>query len=88
MVTIHPSLTLILDLQEELCTQDAKLEIARCYSHIGTPIVHSHESSDETKPGNIARFIVSMGTKQYLYSKDEGAGNLFSKQVLIVFIRA
>lgn len=81
MVAIHPSLTLVLDLDESLATQETKLEIARCYSHIGTPIVRTHETPADENIANTARFIVSMGTKKYLHSEDEGADELWETSV-------
>lgn len=82
MTTIHPSLTLVLDLDERLGTQETKLEIARCYSYVGAPLVRKHAAPEDGGPGeNIARYIVSMGTKQYLHSADEGADELWGSSV-------
>lgn len=81
MTTIHPSLTLVLDLDESLGTQETKLEIARCYSHIGTPVVHTHACENGEEPRNVARFLVSVGTKKYLFSSDEGANELWEASV-------
>lgn len=80
MVTMHPSLTLVLDLDERLSTQETKLEIARCYSYVGNPLVRKHAAS-EGEPENIARFLVSAGTRKYLMSTDEGADDLWSETV-------
>lgn len=81
MVAIHPSLTLVLDLDEALGTQETKLEIARCYSYVGTPLVRTHPASPEGTPRNVARFIVSMGTKKYLLSSDDGADERWAESV-------
>ena len=81
MAAIHPSLTLVLDLDERLATQDTKLEIRRCYSHIGTPVVRTHKAAGDQPGGNVARFLVSVGTKKYLMSEDEGADALWEQAV-------
>ena len=87
MTIIHPSLTLVLDIDEQLFSQQLKLEIMRCYSHIGTPVIRTHArgfedaSNPEGAPDNRARFIVSMGTKRYLHSSDEGADELWETSV-------
>lgn len=81
MTTIHPSLTLVLDLDEQFNTQETKLEIMRCYAHIGTPVLRSHERAGDENPTNVARFLVSLGTKKYLMSEDEGADELWASSV-------
>lgn len=90
MVAIHPSLTLVFDLDERLGTQQTKLEIDRCYSYVTQPLVRTHkapetaegENEAEDVPGdNVARYIVSMGQKKYLKSSDEGADELWSTSV-------
>ena len=81
MVAIHPSLTLVLDLDERLATQETKLEIKRCYAHVGMPIVRTHRATGEEPGGNVARFLVSMGTKHYLASEEAGADELWEASV-------
>lgn len=81
MATVHPSLTLVLDVDEGLLSQELKLEIARCYAHIGSPVVRSHAAAQEGPAVNTARFIVSMGTARYLMSEDEGADARWAESV-------
>lgn len=84
MAMIRPSGTLVLDLDERIATTDTTLEIKRDYSHIGTPIIRTHapESEEEDAPQhNTMRLLVKLGTRSYLYSKDEGADELWDEVV-------
>lgn len=73
MAMIRPSLTLVLDLDERLATEQTILEIKRSYAHITTPVIRKHEPVDDGTPVNIARLLVNMGAYSYLSSEDEGA---------------
>lgn len=44
MALPRPSLTLILDLDERLDSEDTRLEIDRCYAHVGTTLVRTHKA--------------------------------------------
>lgn len=72
MAMIRPSLTLVLDLDERLASEDTILEIKRSYAHITTPVIRKHASVDD-EVVNTARLLVSMGAYSYLNSADEGA---------------
>ena len=39
----HPSMALTLDLDESIVDHELRLEIDRCYSYLGTPVVRTHE---------------------------------------------
>jgi len=41
MAQPRPSLTLILDLDERLDSEDVRLEIDRCYSYVGSTLVRT-----------------------------------------------
>lgn len=77
MAQPRPSLTLIIDLDERLASEDVRLEIDRCYAHVGSTLVRTHPAR-EGAPENIMRFLVKMGTRRYLHAADEGADELWS----------
>lgn len=82
MALIRPSMTLVLDLDERLATQDSIQEIKRCYTHIGTPVIRKHTPASDDEPMiNTARLLVKFGTRKYLYSADEGADELWNTVV-------
>lgn len=70
MAQPRPSLTLILDIDERLDSEELRLEISRCYAHVGSALVRTHPASEGT-PENIARFLVKMGGRPYLHAGDE-----------------
>lgn len=70
MAQPRPSLTLILDIDERLDSEELRLEISRCYAHVGSALVRTHPAS-EGAPENIARFLVKMGGRPYLHAGDE-----------------
>lgn len=63
MAQPRPSLTLILDLDERLDSEDVRLEIDRCYSYVGSTLVRTHPACDG-EPQNIMRFLVKLGTRR------------------------
>lgn len=46
MALLRPSLTLVLDLDERVATEQTILEINRSYAHIGTPVMRTHAPED------------------------------------------
>lgn len=76
MAQPRPSLTLILDIDERLDSEDVRLEIDRCYSYVGSTLVRTHVAGDG-EPENVMRFLVKLGTRQYLNADDEGADELW-----------
>lgn len=82
MALIRPSLTLVLDVDERLASEDTKLELNRCYTYICSPLVRDHAPENDDAPiSNVARAIVTFGNRDYLYSKDEGADELWNSVV-------
>lgn len=82
MALIRPSLTLVLDLDERLATEDTELELKRCYTYICAPLVRKHAPESEDAPvSNRARAIVNFGQRKYLHSADEGADALWDEIV-------
>lgn len=73
----HPSLLLILDVDERLDSKDLRLEVNRCFNFVGSTLVRTHEAA-EGDPENIARVKVRFGNNKYLSSADEGADELWS----------
>ncbi len=79
MAIIRPNMILILDIDEQFATKETKDEIKRNYTHIGSPIIRSHEHEDE--PQNNATIIVDFGTRDYLHSDVENADQLWDEVV-------
>lgn len=79
MALIRPNLILILDIDEEFATKATKDEIKRNYTHIGSPIIRSHEHEEE--PHNTATMIVDLAPREYLHSNVEGADQLWDEVV-------
>lgn len=73
----HPSLLLILDVDERLDSKDLRLEVNRCFNFVGSTLVRTHEAA-EGDPENIARVKIKYGNGKYLSSADEGADELWS----------
>lgn len=77
MAQPRPSLTLIADLDERLATEDVRLEINRCYSYVGSTLVRTHPAG-EGDPENVIRFLVKLGTRDYLHADAEGSDELWN----------
>ena len=71
-----PSLALILDVDERLAQDETRLEVKRCWAHVGSTVLRAHEPS-EGEPVNRAEFMVKFGTQKYLRSSDEGADEMW-----------
>lgn len=80
MAKPHPSMALLLDLDERQVTHDLRLEIDRCYSYLGTPVVRTH-ASGEGEPENTLRMTVRVGAREYLDSSVEGADELWNDYI-------
>ena len=76
----HPSMALTLDLDEAIVDHELRLEIDRCYSYLGTPVVRTHPAADG-ELGNTLRMTVRVGTREYLDSSVEGADALWSDYI-------
>ncbi|NBJ66223.1 hypothetical protein [Adlercreutzia caecimuris] len=80
MAKPHPSMALLLDLDERLVDNDLRLEIDRCYSYLGTPVVRTHPAG-EGAPENTIRMMVRVGAREYLDSTVEGADALWNDSI-------
>ena len=76
----HPSMALTLDLDESIVDHELRLEIDRCYSYLGTPVVRTHPAADG-EPVNTLRMTVRVGAREYLDSSVEGADALWSDSI-------
>ena len=76
----HPSMALTLDLDESIVDHELRLEIDRCYSYLGTPVVRTHPAADG-EPVNTLRMTVRVGAREYLDSSVEGADALWSDYI-------
>ncbi len=77
MTRQRPSFALILDVDERLDSRELRLEVTRCYAHVASTVVRTHEASDGD-PENVARILVKLGTRRYLRSSVEGADELWN----------
>lgn len=78
MLKTHPSMLLMLDIDERLDTHDLRLEINRCYAYVGSPVIRTHAPEDADAPVvNTMRIIVQLGTRHYIDSSVEGADELW-----------
>ena len=76
----HPSMALTLNLDESIVDHELRLEIDRCYSYLGTPVVRTHPAADG-EPVNTLRMTVRVGAREYLDSSVEGADALWSDHI-------
>lgn len=75
MALPRPSLTLIADVDETLDTEETRLEIGRCYTHVGTTVVRGHAAAEP--PSNTMRMLVKLGTRRYL-ARDAASESLWN----------
>lgn len=79
MAQPRPSMTLILDIDERLDSEDLRLEIDRCYAYVGATVVRTHPApANGGEPENTLRMLVKLGTRTYLDSTAEGADALWN----------
>ncbi len=88
-----PSITLLLDIDESLDTEELRLEIKRCYTYVCSTLIRTHEAGTKDIPEtqfseeegeqkiNVAHLLIKMGTYKYLNPEDEGANELWEKSV-------
>ena len=87
MTLLRPNQILIFDLDERIDSEDTRLEIRRCYSFIGNPLIRTHapeaaegaesEGEEEEPIKNSVRLQIGLGTSDYLHSSVEGADELW-----------
>lgn len=80
MTKPHPSMTLLLDLDERLMSTSLRREIDRCYSYLGTPVVRTHPAA-AGDPENTMQLKIRVGAREYLDSKAEGADELWNNYI-------
>ncbi|MEC4174852.1 hypothetical protein VIN30_00100 [Adlercreutzia sp. R7] len=80
MAKPHPSMALMLDLDERLVTHDLRLEIDRCYSYLGTPVVRTHATASGEVENTLV-MTVRVGAREYLDSTAEGADELWNDYI-------
>lgn len=77
---LHPSLLLVLDIDEELDSKDLRLEIDRCYSYLGTPVIRTNARAEgATQPENAIRLAVRLGTHRYWHAGQAAEDELWSE---------
>ena len=83
MALPRPSLTMILDVDERMATDELRLEVNRCYAYIGTALVRTHPApeapeGEEAPIENTMQLLVRLGTRHYLDSADEESDELWN----------
>lgn len=76
MAQPRPSMTLVLDIDERVDSEELRLEIDRCYAHVGATVVRTHTAEGEDAHHTMG-LLVKLGTRHYLCSEDEGADELW-----------
>lgn len=76
----HPSSLLILNIDEELDSKELRLEIDRCYSYLGAPLVRTAtRPSDRDTPYNVLRLNVkNVGAAHYVTNPSEETDELWA----------
>ncbi len=76
----HPSMSLVMDIDERLDGKELRQEIDRCYAYLGIPVVRSHTAA-EGEPVNTLQAVIRVGARPYLDSREEGADALWADYV-------
>lgn len=64
MAQPRPSLTLIVDVDERIDSEELRLEIGRSYTYVGSALVRTHAAgSDDAPVENTLRMLVKLGDK-------------------------
>lgn len=72
-------MTLILDLDERVDSENLRLEIGRSYAYVGSTLVRTHAAAGEDAPAeSTMRMLVKLGTRQYLAAGEEGSDELWN----------
>ena len=72
-------MTLILDLDERVDSEELRLEVGRSYAYVGSTLVRTHAAAGEDAPvENTMRMLVKLGTRQYLAAGEEGSDELWN----------
>ena len=79
MAQPRPSLTLIVDVDERIDSEELRLEIGRSYTYVGSALVRTHAAAvDDAPVENTLRMLVKLGTRQYLNAGEEGSDELWN----------
>ena len=78
----HPSMALTLDLDESIVDHELRLEIDRCYSYLGTPVVRTHPAADG-EPVNTLRMTVRVGAREYAATRGTHCSALFCRDEMV-----
>lgn len=79
MAQPRPSMTLILDIDERIDSEELRLEIGRSYTYVASTLVRTHAATGEDAPvENTMRMLVKLGTRQYLNAGEEGSDELWN----------
>lgn len=61
----RPSGTMILDIDEALATEQTRLEVKRCYPHVGNALIRTHEVEEGQPHKNVMK-LLAMVSKEYM----------------------
>lgn len=81
MVQPHPSLLLVLDIDESLATPETRVEVSRCYGYVGSTVVRPHPSPEDGSVSNIVEMHVKLPGAKYLREATAEADDLWSRMM-------
>lgn len=81
MVQPHPSLLLVLNIDESLATQETRLEIKRSYGYVGSTVIRPHEAAPEGEIVNTVEMHVKLPGVEYLRKQTQEADALWNDMI-------
>ena len=81
MVQPHPSLLLVLDIDESLATEETRLEVGRCYGYVGSTVIRPHETPADGAITNTMHMHVKLPGLKYLRENTDEANELWNQVV-------
>ncbi len=66
----RPSGTMILDIDEALATEETRLEIKRCYPHVGNALIRTHAVEEGQPHQNVIK-LLAMVSKEYMDASED-----------------
>lgn len=81
MVQPHPSLLLILDIDESLATEQTRLEVKRCYGYVGSTVIRPHEAAPDGEIVNTMEMHVKLPGVKYLRHHTPEADALWNEMI-------
>ena len=81
MVQPHPSLLLVLDIDESLATRETRDEVSRCYGYVGSTVIRPHETPEDGALVNTMEMHVRLAGAKYLRERTVEADDLWNNSI-------